>query len=196
MTQEPPKDDVVDPLAAMAAGEDLNEVDPYLEQQVKAERSLLGLPEEEEAAPAAQPAAEEAPAEPAPVTFVPAAPTAASSAAAARASADRARAQAAQAMAASVQYKKFMVPILLGVGLVLVAIGAFVWFVNPLAMDQVNATHASDGVSDEPTNHPGWAVTMVSVMKFCAIPLGLLLLVGSIYFHLDVQKTLKRIQGR
>jgi len=184
MTQEPNKEvDHADALSAMAAGADLNEPDAYVQQQTQAQRTLEGLPPEQEQVQAT-------PAAPTMDAFAAAASTTSGNAAA-RAIADRARLQASQAAAAAIQYKKFMVPLLLVVGLLLVGMGLLPWFYDPIAE---SAKAAAESGSVPPAD---WQFTVMNIVKYCAIPMGLILVVGSAYFHMDVQRIQRqRMAGR
>ncbi|MCL2700502.1 MAG: hypothetical protein FWE88_02280 [Phycisphaerae bacterium] len=169
-----PDAESADPLSAMAAGVDLNEVDPYLEQQRKAARALDGLPEEEDDAPADVPQTSASPAAVRPAVV--AAAAASSPEVTAKNAAERARAKAVQAAAASLQFKQFMIPLLTAVGLLLVGMGAIPWFYNPL---------------ENSPNPDTWQVILMNVVKLASAPMGLLLLVGAIYFRMEVNRTLR-----
>jgi len=185
-----PDAESVDPLSAMAAGMDLNEVDPYLDQQIKAARSLDGLPEEEEEVPihipdlmteapagVAAAVAAAAASDPQPFVAPPPPRPAAVAAAPTRSSSDRARAQAIQAAANSVQFKQFMIPVLMAVGVLLIGIGVLSFVLQ----DQLKPSVGGSGLTG----------ILVLVVKYVAIPLGLLLLVGAFYFRMEVKRALR-----
>lgn len=96
-----------------------------------------------------------------------------SSPAASRPSVDRARARAVQAAADSLQFKQFMIPVLMAVGVLLMLIGALSW------------------VYDAGQGGPAWAGMLMLIVQYVAIPLGLLLLIGALYFRMEVKRALR-----
>ena len=123
-----------------------------------------------------------------PVPFIEQAPrptaTVSSSAVASKAAAGRARAEAAQAAAAAIQLKQFMIPLLAAVGVLLVGIGVIPWVHDPFKP-------AAGADFSQPSNAPAWRDTMMNVVKFVAVPLGLLLLIGAAYFRMEVRRALR-----
>ena len=163
MAENEPKPAEVDALAAMANGADLNEPDPYLEQQAEIEdpSGSAPAPSADLSPLAAEPAAPSSALNPR--TTIPATPQVSR--------AETARRLAAQTSAAYAnQFKKMLIPLMLIIGVMLVVIGALCWFCSgPL----------TDGY---------WFNENFKYFALVCVPLGLVLLVGAYWFHLEAKR--------
>ena len=76
-------------------------------------------------------------------------------------------------------------PLLLAVGVLLIGIGAISWVYNPL--------ETGDGGDGSGTANPApaWASMLVLVVRYVAVPLGLLLMVGAFYFRMEIKRALQ-----
>jgi hypothetical protein len=153
----------VDALAAMANGADLNESDPYLEQQAEIEDPSdnaavnvqvnvnIGVPG------AGSPAALN------PRTTIPATP-------------QLSRAEAAKRLAANTsaayanQLKKMLIPLMLIIGAMLVVIGVLCWF------------------RSGPLTEGYWFNENFKYFALVCVPMGLILLVGAYWFNLEAKR--------
>lgn len=160
MAENEPRPADVDALAAMAAGADLDEPNPYLEQQAEIENpNAVAAP----APDVAQfTAAQTAPAGD-PRVIIPAGPQVSRSEAAKRLAAQ-------SAAAYSSQFKKMMIPLMICVGGLLVALALFALFGSSIIFRGEGANSAG----------MAWA--------FVLGPLGLILLVGAYWFMLEGKK--------
>lgn len=150
----------IDALAAMANGADLDEKDPQAPGEALDEKSIdsiLG-----------------APAVPSTVQAAVAMPPVASG----HRASDMARMQAMARQASAQQYKRFMMPLLLTVGPLLLALGAFALiFSGPVKTD------ANGGVDSSFTlGKDAWIYAVI------ALPLGLILLAGGWLFRSELRK--------
>jgi hypothetical protein len=163
----------VDALAAMASGADLNEPDPYVEQQAELD------PAEE--APAAGDLAEFAPRPDSPAS--PGPKPALSNPRLINAPPSMSRADAAKRLAAQTsaaytgQLKKMLIPLMLAIGAILLGIAILSFF---------GAGPPVDPETQQPTRY-----FLPEALKYFPLiggPLGAILLVGAYWFHLEAKR--------
>jgi hypothetical protein len=168
MAENDPKPADVDALAAMAGGADLNEPDPYLEQQAEIEPA--------DDAPAGGDLDQFAPRPGSPPT--PGPRPAISNPKLIDAPPPLSRTEAAKRLAAQTsaaytsQLKKMLIPLMLAIGSILVAIAVLCWF----------------GAGRNPETS---AIAFDESFKYFSLicgPLGLILLVGAYWFHLESKR--------
>ena len=152
--------DSVDALAAMASGADLNEADPYAQQTAELEGTA---PAASSGAPADAPAVDfGAMPVSAPVSKV--------------AAAKKLQKQTSAVYAQ--QYKRILTPMLLCIGGLLILIGIFCFVASGKQTDTDN----------EPLANPPLLAENFKYFGLIAGPMGLILLVGSYLFHMELAR--------
>jgi len=163
----------VDALAAMANGADLNDPDPYVEQQAEIEPAddASAASDLDQFAP--RPGSPTSPAVRPPVSnprLINAPPPASR--------ADAAKRLAAQTSAAyTSQLKKMLIPLMLAIGAILVIIALLCF---------IEAGPLLDPTTGERTRY--WFNADFEYFSFICAPLGLILLVGAYWFYLESKR--------
>ena len=80
-----------------------------------------------------------------------------------------------------------MIPLLMAVGVLLVGIGVLSW----VAMDPAVVGTGDPDESGTASSSHAWANTLILIVRFVAIPMGLLLVVGALYFRMEVKRALR-----
>ena len=174
MAENDPKPADVDALAAMAGGADLNEPDPYVEQQAEIEPADETPPAGDLAQFAPRPDSPDSPNSPSPRP--PSTPRIDAPPPLSRAEAAK-RLAAITSAAYTSQLKKMLTPLLLGIGVILVVIALLCLF------------GSGDAVPGEQSKY-----LFTSDFKLFSLicgPLGLILLVGAYWFYLESKRKKK-----
>ena len=173
MAENESKPEDVDALAAMANGADLNEPDPYVEQQAEIEPA--------DDAPAASDLDQFAPrpgSSTAPTARPPVSNPRLINVPAPVSRADAAKRLAAQTSAAyTSQLKKMLIPLMLGIGAILVIIALLCF---------LEAGPLLDPATGERSRY--WFNEDFKYFSLICAPLGAILLVGAYWFHLESKR--------